>query len=131
MFNKKDIRLEIQSRVPEIGNNNCYQYVEIFKSEFPNLAFEEKVTEDELNAAIDTIIAWFIQEHAQTILVNLEERNLAYSESKEMTMDEIEKKLGYKIKLKGDSVRIAYDNNGKTYLKNEKYYNKEKKEWNK
>lgn len=130
MFNKKDIRLEIQSRVPD-DYSSCYKYVEILKSEFPNLAPKHNITEDELNSAIDTIIGYFIQEHTQTILVNLEERNLACAELKEMTMDEIEKELGYKIKLKGDSVRIAYDDNDKPYLRNEKYYDKEKNEWNK
>ena len=71
----------------------------ISEDEYPNLMLDHKVTEDEFNTAIDTIITYFAQKDLYHIVVDLKMRNDYQGPAREMTMEEIEQQLGYKIKI--------------------------------
>lgn len=57
------------------------------------------VTVDEMSRAIDTLIVWFCQERLHELDADISERDQLFAPPKEMTIGEIEKVLGYKIKI--------------------------------
>lgn len=71
----------------------------ISDDEYPNLMLDHEVTDDEWNEALNTLITYFAQNPIHNIIVDLKKRNEHYGPAKEMTMEEIEQQLGYKIKI--------------------------------
>lgn len=75
----------------------------LFTGECPNIM--KKFTDDngiidyDLEKAIDTIIAHFASNAGHTMIVDVFERDKALAPPKEMTLEEIEKELGYKVKV--------------------------------
>lgn len=59
------------------------------------------VTEDEMSHAVDTLITWFYQERVYKLDVDISERDRLLGPPKEMTIEDIEKALGYKVKIIG------------------------------
>ena len=60
---------------------------------------KKTVSDKQFNDAIDMIITYSAQKGLNHIIVDLNERNLGLAPTKEMTIEEIEKELGYKIKI--------------------------------
>lgn len=71
----------------------------LYESEYPYIFLKEEISEDDLNKAIDVITTFFIQKGINNLIVDLEQRNDAMMPTKEMTIKEIEKILGHKIKI--------------------------------
>lgn len=66
---------------------------------YPYLFEGDAVCEQEALEAMDTLIRYLYQNKEVQIIYDLEYRNKALAPAKEMTMTEIEKALGYKVKL--------------------------------
>lgn len=58
-----------------------------------------RVNNEQLRNAIDVIIAYFAESSAERMLIDIDEIEDQYKPAKEMTISEIEKELGYKIKI--------------------------------
>lgn len=58
-----------------------------------------EVSEDELQEAINTIIVYMAKDRIDGMTIDLDHRNEYYAPAKEMTIAEIEKKLGHKVKI--------------------------------
>lgn len=58
-----------------------------------------EVSEDEFQEAINKIIVYMAKDHLEGTTIDLDYRNECYAPAKEMTITEIEKKLGHKIKI--------------------------------
>ena len=58
-----------------------------------------EITEEDLANAIDVLISAFVKRKVYSIVIDINERNTEYAPAKEMTLKEIEKKLGYKVKI--------------------------------
>lgn len=64
-----------------------------------NLNRDTDITNDELNHALDIVTAYFVEHRINGLVLDINERNKILAPAKEMTIDEIEKELGYKIKI--------------------------------
>ena len=64
-----------------------------------NLNRDTEITNDELNHALDIVTAFFVEHCINGLVLDINKRNKILAPAKEMTIDEIEKKLGYKIKI--------------------------------
>ena len=71
----------------------------ISEDEFPNIMVDHEITEDEWNEALNVMITYFAQKELDNIIVNLGIRNRWFGDAKEMTIEEIEKELGHKVKI--------------------------------
>lgn len=69
--------------------------------EYPYLYLKREVTKAEVDEAINTIITYFQQTGMVNLVIDLDQREAYYRKgyTVEMTLDELEKQLGYKIKL--------------------------------
>lgn len=70
----------------------------------------KKISNDKIQDALDIITAYFVQKGIHKIVLDIDERNEALAPAKEMTLDEIERKLGYKIKIINNKERVKNDN---------------------
>lgn len=89
-----------EMRVVEEFNN---QYIPIMKGEFPGIELDHKVTTDEFNYAIDTIITYYAQNGITFSQVRLQEREEIFSGK----LKKIEKALGFEL-TKADGDRLKY-----------------------
>lgn len=65
--------------------------------------FEERtLSRDDLENAIDTIIAYYCKEQLYKTIIDIDTRNKSLAPAKEMTLEEIEVLLGHKIKIVSD-----------------------------
>lgn len=72
----------------------CYECEHILKQ------FENKSESmDDVERAIDTLINHIVTNGLSYMMVDIDKRNKALAPAKEMTFDDIEKELGYKIKI--------------------------------
>lgn len=72
----------------------CYECEHILKQ------FENKSESmDDVEKAINTLINYFVTNGVSNMTVDIDKRNKALAPAKEMTIDDIEKELGYKIKI--------------------------------
>lgn len=58
-----------------------------------------EITEEDLANAIDVLISAFVKRKIYSMIVNIDERNTKYASAKEMTLEDIEEALGYKVKI--------------------------------
>ena len=58
-----------------------------------------KITEDEIEYALDLISLYMYQKEIYKLVVDIDERNKILSPAKEMTIEEIEAELGHKVKI--------------------------------
>lgn len=80
-------------------------YPKLYSIDCPNILeqFEGKeISKDDAIKAIDTLAAYFYQEEICKMVMDIDERDRYLSPAKEMTIEEIEKKLGYKVKIVGE-----------------------------
>ena len=102
--------INIELKDPNLEQDGYgYEYVHIpnyprlFSHEINNIINKfdgRKITEDEAMDALDLISLYIYQERIHKIVIDIDERNenLAPA-SKEMTLEEIEKELGHKVKI--------------------------------
>ena len=62
------------------------------------------VSNEELTKAVDTIITYFANENICALEVDIDARNRELMPPKEMTIKDIEEKLGYKVKIVSEKV---------------------------
>lgn len=58
-----------------------------------------EVSEDDFQEAINKILVYMVEDRIDGMTINLDHRDQCYSPAKEMTIAEIEKELGYKVKI--------------------------------
>lgn len=59
----------------------------------------EDVTFDKVQDALDLLVAYIYKERLTSVVIDLEARNKYLAPVKEMTLEEIEEKLGHKVKI--------------------------------
>lgn len=72
------------------------------ENEYPYVYLKKEITDEDAERAIDILATFFMQRQLNFIDVDLEKRNDALAPAKDMTLEEIEKELGYKIKIVKD-----------------------------
>lgn len=83
-----------------IGEKAKYYYGHIDKDTHNNLYLHHKINPKEFNKAIKVITTYMMQNNnAHSLQLNLDEKNEELAPAKEMTLEEIEKELGYKVKV--------------------------------
>ena len=58
-----------------------------------------EITEEDLTNAIDVLISAFVKRKVYSIVIDIDERNRELEPIKEMTLKDIEKELGYKVRI--------------------------------
>ena len=101
--------INIELKDPNLEQDRYgYEYVRIpnyprlFSHEINNIINKfdgHKITEDEAMDALDLISLYICQEGICKVVVDIDERNRCLSPAKEMTIEEIEKELGHKVKI--------------------------------
>ena len=101
--------INIELKDPNLEQDGYgYEYVRIpnyprlFSHEINNIINKfdgHKITKDEIIDALDLISLYMYQERIHRFVVDIDERNRFLEPAKEMTLEEIEKKLGYKVKI--------------------------------
>lgn len=76
---------------PTIKRYECEHILKQFENKSESMGDVEK--------AIDTLINHFVTNGVSYMMVDIDKRNKALAPAKEMTFDDIEKELGYKIKI--------------------------------
>lgn len=95
----KALRIDVvdPSSIPDGYNHQtikCYECEHILKQ------FENKSeSRGDVEKAIDTLINHIVTNDISYMMVDIDKRNKALAPAKEMTLDDIEKELGYKIKI--------------------------------
>lgn len=79
-------------------------YPTLHREEYPHIYLDSEVNTEELEHAIDTIATFFMQNDNYILIVDLDEREKSLKPPVEMTIKEIEKELGYKVKIVGEEV---------------------------
>ena len=101
--------INIELKDPNLEQDGySYEYVHIpnyprlFSHEIDNIINKfdgHKITEDEIMDALDLITLYIYRERIHKIVVDIDERNRTLAPAKEMTLEEIEKELGHKVKI--------------------------------
>ena len=60
---------------------------------------DRKISWEEMTDALDLITSYFYQEGLCKLVLDIDDRNFQLEPAKEMTLKDIEKKLGYKVKI--------------------------------
>lgn len=76
---------------PGIQHHECANIIKQFENKNESM--------DDVAKAIDTIINYFVVNDLRYMIVDIDERNKILAPAKEMTIGDIEKELGYKIKI--------------------------------
>lgn len=105
-INIKLVDPELQYRLINEYDLNKYgpsiKRPELFPDEICNIInkFDDReISHDEITNAFDVITMYLYQNNLYTINLDIDERNKALEPTKEMTLEEIEKELGYKVKV--------------------------------
>lgn len=72
---------------------------EVDKNDYKHLYIDHKISNKELNKAIKLIYSYSVQHKIKNMICDLGMLDDELTPTKEMTIDEIEKILGYKIKI--------------------------------
>lgn len=94
-----DINIDTTSSSRNPRQTISFQSGILYKDEYPNIYLNHEITDKEFNIAIDTIITWFKDHSISNINVKLDDRDKELRPCVEMTMEELEKQLGYKVKI--------------------------------
>ena len=93
--------LEIKIKEPFFTIDDLHPAIK--PTDIPNIINNiGEVSEDDLQEAINKIIVYMAKDRIDGITINIDYRNECYAPTKEMTIAEIEKKLGYKVKIVKD-----------------------------
>lgn len=90
-----------------ITTNSCNKFnysdfediVEINKDDYKNLISNHKVSEKEIDKCIKTLCTYLVNHNAKCLKIDLDVIDKKLEPVKEMTINDIEKELGYKIKI--------------------------------
>lgn len=88
-----------QIRVTLTDGEIYHSMLTLNKEEYPYVFLDRDVTADECIEAMQLIATYFMQNKVNHIILDLEERNDFLTPVKQMTLEEIEKELGYKINI--------------------------------
>ena len=58
-----------------------------------------EITDVDFGNAVDVLISAFVKKKINCLYINIDERNMECAPVKEMTLEDIEKALGYKVKI--------------------------------
>lgn len=78
----------------------------VAKEEYPHLCLDYEISDGDLNNALDIVINAFMQRGLYKISVDLDKRNYEYAPTKEMTMADIEKEFGHKVRIVANKEEI-------------------------
>ena len=93
--------LEIKVKEPFFAIDDLHPTID--PMDIPNVINNiGEVSEDDLQEAINKIIVYMAKDRIDRMTINIDHRNECYAPTKEMTIAEIEKKLGYKVKIVKD-----------------------------
>lgn len=67
--------------------------------EYHNIYIEHEIYDSELDYALNVLITYMMQKKLNNILIDLKARDFQLSPIKDMTIKDIEEKLGYKINI--------------------------------
>lgn len=97
--NRKQIKIDLLG--PPCGEINLigYEYPRLYPTEYKHIYLDHEITEEEFENCINTLVTYFMQNGLYGMLIDLDKKNKKLSPVKEMTIEEIEDKLGYKIKI--------------------------------
>lgn len=71
----------------------------IGQDEYKHLYLDRVIEMNEVDDAISIILTYFMQNHVDRIYVDLDDRDKKKAPAKEMTLEEVEAALGYKVKI--------------------------------
>lgn len=107
-------RKKVIIHVTEKYNYECDDYSENFsieygpskgpllgKHEYPHLYLDHEITDEELYNAINVITTSLMQNNSHMLIVDLDVRERLSTPVKEMTIEDVEKELGYRVKIVG------------------------------
>ena len=99
--NTKNERRKVRTMSKKFKMNLTTEFgsTRISEDEYPNIMVDHEITDDEWNEALNVMITYFAQKELDHVIVNLEIRNRWFGDAKEMTIEEIEKELGHKVKI--------------------------------
>ena len=93
--------LEIKVKEPFFAIDDLHPTIK--PTDIPNIINNiGEVSEDDLQEAINKIIVYMTKDRIDEMTINLDRRDKCYTPAKEMTIAEIEKELGYKVKIVKD-----------------------------
>lgn len=73
----------------------------LLEHEYPHLYLDHKITEEEINNAINVIATFLMQQETCELIVDLDKREKLLTPVKEMTVEEVEEALGFRVKIIG------------------------------
>ena len=107
-------RKKVIIHVTEKYNYECDDYSEKFsveyglnggtkllEHEYPHLYLDHEITDEELYNAINVITTSLMQNDSHMLIVDLDVRERLSTPIKEMTVEDVEKALGYRVKIIG------------------------------
>lgn len=96
---KKILRINVED--PNfIEDDYTYDHPVIHRYECEHILKScENESEGDFERAINTLINFFTTKGLYSMVVDIDKRNKELAPTKEMTIDDIEKELGYKIKI--------------------------------
>ena len=95
-LSEMEIMTTFSKEGPFIYDRDCQHIID-------NLNRDTEITAEELNHALDIVTAYFVEHNINGLVLDINERNKILAPAKEMTIEEIEEKLGYKIKIVGNN----------------------------
>ena len=105
----EDLSFDLVTTLTTFSKEGPYIYDRDCQHIINNLNRNTEITNDELSHALDIVTAYFVKHHINWLVLDINDRNKVLAPAKEMTIDEIEEKLGYKIKIvkenKNDTTR--------------------------
>lgn len=79
--------------------DESFYLVPLGEKEYENIYLDHEIGDEEIQNAIDVLITYIMQTQVRTLEVDLNIRNKEYAPPKEMTLEDVEKELGYKVKI--------------------------------
>ena len=95
----EDLSFDLVTTLTTFSKEGPYIYDRDCQHIINNLNRNTEITNDELSHALDIVTAYFVKHHINWLVLDINDRNKVLAPAKEMTIDEIEEKLGYKIKI--------------------------------
>ena len=95
----EDLSFDLVTTLTTFSKEGPYIYDRDCQHIINNLNRDDEITVEELNHALDIVTAYFVKHHINWLVLDINDRNKVLAPAKEMTIDEIEKELGYKIKI--------------------------------
>ena len=95
-------RIEVNLIDPDFSHSLCQEFPTLYGIDIRNIIDkfgDRKITDEDAADALDLIAVYFWQRRIHRMVLDIDARNEALAPVKEMTIAEIEKQLGYSIKI--------------------------------